>query len=100
MPELNLPNDVQLALPSGVMFPTTDLVTSPVVTKTLAEYGERFVIGSHRLDLSPAYPFSELSLIAEEANKTADPSDHQVDANRSNDVQIPLASGLPDRMLR
>jgi hypothetical protein len=63
LPELHPPGEVQLALPDVVTVLSSKTSFSTVPASTPVRYGERFVIGAHRMDLSEPCSPSKLSLV-------------------------------------
>jgi hypothetical protein len=63
IPELHPPVEIEVSMPGAVPAPTLTGKVTLVVSDAAMANGERFVLGSHRLDLGESCPLTELTLI-------------------------------------
>jgi hypothetical protein len=75
VPELHVPDDIQIALPESIAAPTSKAGTSTVTAEWPRIYGERFVLGMHRVDLGEPCPASDLSFIEETSSASQSTSE-------------------------
>jgi hypothetical protein len=87
IPDLHAPVDIEVSMPAAVPAPPLTGNARLIVTGTSITSGERFVLGSHRLDLGESCPLTELTLV--DASIPDQPSPDTEPPAGADDVSIP-----------
>jgi hypothetical protein len=72
IPELHAPKEIQVVVPAGMQSVASDAVTSLRESRLPRRYGERFVMGVHRVDFSESCGAEELTLVVPSQSRGVD----------------------------